>query len=646
VLHPNTAAHRSGERPSTTAFAKEKKPMQLRFVTPISVLLVSCSSPDPMIGTLDRSSLRAIHLASGAPAVDLFIEGEATPRIRALSFGQASPYLDVAAGSNAIHAASGGQRLATIEANLEQGRTYSSVILGDRTITFDDSTDGLRMIHAVPGAPAIDVWDVDGKAKLTTVSYGQAALAPKVSRVGFDIDGDASADMIFQIPPGAGAIDAFALPDEADGMMVKSFYSDGSSQDCMQQPLDPAQIRVLHLSPDAPNVDVFADGERAIENLPFARSTAFLEIPSGDYRFDVTAAGGASAVLSVDLSLEPNTSITAVAFGPLAQLGALAIPEIREPAAFGVRIRIVHAAFGVGEVDVINETNGEVLLDDVSFGAVGPAIEAPSGTHTLGLDLDDDANPELTFELPELIQGASANIFAVADSEGAFLIVQLFDGTTIRVDPRHVTPPPPAPKAFVRAVHLSPDAPAVNAFIGGDPNAAVSAIQFKQATATLEVDAGETRIDVSAGAIEESVLSVSGLMLEENANYTVAVYDRLHQVKALAIADDLSSPADGMIRIRAIHTAAGVGTVNVLAGTTVLYAGLEFGTAGDAIEVPAGAYTIGLDIDADHQADLYFDVPHLPAGTIANVFAVTDSWGNASLFAQLGDGAFADVPAR
>jgi hypothetical protein len=618
--------------------------MNMRFVTTLSALLLSaCSSPDPVTPTASRASLRAIHLAPDTPAVDLFVGGESSPSVRTLEFGAATPYLDLPAGRNLIDVANGGQRLTTIEVNLEAARRYTTIVLDDGTLTVDDETNALRLVHAAKDAPPIDVWDAAEGIKLLTIGYGRAGLLPKVSRLGFDVDADGAADMIFTIPPGEGAIDAFAVGG-ADGMIVKSFYSDGTSKDCDREPAPPARIRVLHLSPDAPNVDVYAGGARVVEDLAFARSTAFLEVPSGDYTFEVTAAGDTGAVLTAELTLLPDESYTAVAFGPLQQIGALALPELREPAAGGIRIRLVHAAFGVGQVDVIDQSSGEVLLDDVDFGAVGPALEAPAGTHTLGLDLDDDGGSELIFDLPELIEGASANIFAVADAEGAFLLVQLFDGTTIRVAPRHVIVP--QPKAFVRAVHLSPDAPAVNAFIDGEPTAAVSGIQFKQATGTLEIDAGETQIDVSAGAIEESVLRVEGLALEENQSYTIAVFDRLHAVKALALADDLSPPASGMIRIRAVHTAAGVGSVNILAGTSLLYQDLAFGAAGDAIEVPAGAYTIGLDVNDDHHADLLFDLPHLGEGTIANVFAVTDLHGAASLFAQLGDGTYADVPSR
>ena len=105
---------------------------------------------------------------------------------------------------------------------------------------------------------------------------------------------------------------------------------------------------------------------------------------------------------------------------------------------------------------------------------------------------------------------------------------------------------------------------------------------------------------------------------------------------------NLSPVSDGNIRLRAIHAADGVGAVDIAAiaadgSATPLYTGVDFGVVGDYLEVPAIEYTIGFDVNADATSDLYCDVPALPAGTIANVFAVLDG-DEFFLLAQL-DGA-------
>ena len=107
--------------------------------------------------------------------------------------------------------------------------------------------------------------------------------------------------------------------------------------------------------------------------------------------------------------------------------------------------------------------------------------------------------------------------------------------------------------------------------------------------------------------------------------------------------DDYEGLASGQIRIRAIHTAPAVGEVDIwnipeTGDPAPLYENVPFGAAGDYLDVPASAYTLGFDVDDDATPDVIFDVPALEAGTVANVFATNDDAGNVFLVAQLADG--------
>jgi hypothetical protein len=206
-----------------------------------------------------------------------------------------------------------------------------------------------------------------------------------------------------------------------------------------------ARVRVLHLSPDAPGVDVFANGgdEPVVENLEFPDGTPYLSVPPGTYTFDVSASGSSAddAVLTVeDLELEAGGSYTAVAFDELSSISALALVDDYEGLAPGdIRIRAVHAASTVGEVDIWDVTTPSAaapLYEDVPFGVAGDALDVPAGAYSVGIDVDDDATPDLTFDLPALPGGTVANLYAVAADGDVFLVAQLPDGTTARIDPR------------------------------------------------------------------------------------------------------------------------------------------------------------------------------------------------------------------
>ena len=89
------------------------------------------------------------------------------------------------------------------------------------------------------------------------------------------------------------------------------------------------ELRALHLSPDAPPVDIFVnDGTpAAVTNLAFTQGTGFVPVPAGTVNVKVSASPGAlnAAVLDVDLPIAAGDSVSAVAFDSLSGIQALAL---------------------------------------------------------------------------------------------------------------------------------------------------------------------------------------------------------------------------------------------------------------------------------------------------------------------------------
>jgi hypothetical protein len=93
----------------------------------------------------------------------------------------------------------------------------------------------------------------------------------------------------------------------------------------------------------------------------------------------------------------------------------------------------------VGQVDIWNiPATGapSPLYTDVDYGVAGGAMDLPAGAYTIGFDVDNDANPDVVFDLPSLPAGTVANVFAVSEGSTVFLIAQLQDGTVARIDAR------------------------------------------------------------------------------------------------------------------------------------------------------------------------------------------------------------------
>ncbi|UCE02118.1 MAG: DUF4397 domain-containing protein [Candidatus Latescibacterota bacterium] len=205
-------------------------------------------------------------------------------------------------------------------------------------------------------------------------------------------------------------------------------------------------------------------------------------------------------------------------------------------------------------------------------------------------------------------------------------------------------------QAKLRVLHLSPDAPGVDVFLNSASTPVVSNLEFQSGTAYVLVDAGSYRIDIAAhgDAIDQAVLTVPSLALDADRSYTAVAYNSLFQIAPLALVDELEGLASDKIRVRAIHTAVGIGQVDIWnipssGAPSILYEDVDFSAVGPYFDLPAGAYTLGFDVNNDATPDVVFSLPALPGGTIANVFAVTDQSGTPFLLAQLQDGSVARI---
>lgn len=183
-----------------------------------------------------------------------------------------------------------------------------------------------------------------------------------------------------------------------------------------EEPDADASLRVAHLAPDAPNVDVYVAGDAVLEDVPFRAASDYLELPADEYPIEITAAGDPDTVVFDEDVSVPAGEFTAAALGELAdenQPFGLEVYEddISDPGE-NARVRLVHAAPDAPNVDVT--VDGEPLFEDVPFGAAG-AVEVPADDYELEIrPATDDVDGDVvaTFDLsPE--PGTVYTAFAV-----------------------------------------------------------------------------------------------------------------------------------------------------------------------------------------------------------------------------------------
>jgi hypothetical protein len=149
---------------------------------------------------------------------------------------------------------------------------------------------------------------------------------------------------------------------------------------------DPANVRVVHASPDAPAVDILVnDTIRVFADVAFGEATDYASVPANVYNVKVVPAGAppSSAVIDGDLNLFFNTDYTVVAVDSVSNITPLVLVDSNEPAPFqSSRLRFVHASLDAPAVD-IKIIDGPFLFQNVEFKGVGDYVTVPSGIYSL-----------------------------------------------------------------------------------------------------------------------------------------------------------------------------------------------------------------------------------------------------------------------
>jgi len=171
-----------------------------------------------------------------------------------------------------------------------------------------------------------------------------------------------------------------------------------------------ARLRVLHASPDAPNVDVYVDGTKVLPNVPYPALSQYLSLAAGQHRIQVNAAGTTTTVIDASPSLGANAAYTAIAAGFLANIEPLLATDETAAAATGqARLRVIHASPDAGPVDIL--VNGQVVLSNVAFGAISNYLSVPAGTYTVQVNATGTSTTAIT---ATVTLAAQSNYSAVA----------------------------------------------------------------------------------------------------------------------------------------------------------------------------------------------------------------------------------------
>lgn len=182
-----------------------------------------------------------------------------------------------------------------------------------------------------------------------------------------------------------------------------------------------ARVRVLHGSPDAPAVDVFVDGNKAIPNLAFGSITDYVTLPAGAHNVKVFPApsdGTGTPVIEADLTLEAGKDYTVAAANVLASIE----PEVyvdnnAAPAAGTGHVRVIHLSPDAPAVDIFAEGAG-VVVPNLAFKAASDYLPLNAATYNIQVRVAGTETVALNVGAVPVEAGKVYTVFAIGLANG------------------------------------------------------------------------------------------------------------------------------------------------------------------------------------------------------------------------------------
>ena len=404
-----------------------------------------------------------------------------------------------------------------------------------------DTTTQIRVIHASPDAPKVDVL-VDGTAALQDVDYAVGSGLIDLDAGMRDIEvqgilpGDTRATVIGPVSLDLLAdsrYDILAINDVAviEPLVISNLESSVTPGS--------ARAQVVHATPDAPTVDVYvtepgADLATAVPlgSFSFRESLGPVEVPAGAYQIRVTLLGDPDTVVfdsgqidltdGADLLLAAieNTSTGGHPVNLLVMDGAGSslIQDSNTPAA----ARVIHNSPDTPAVDVVvNNDFTAPLVEDLLFPTATDYVTVPPADYNVKVTAAN--NPGLVAIDADLT--LDAGVFYSVYAKDFFANV----APLVLIDDQR----PVATEAKIRLIHGSPSAGPVDIYLSapGDDLATLtpnfSNVPFDADTGYISLTGGDYRVRVTPTGTQTVAIDTGTISLADGRIYTAVARDNV-----------------------------------------------------------------------------------------------------------------------
>lgn len=279
----------------------------------------------------DTAQVRVAHLASDAPAVDIAPDG-GEALIEALAYPDTTDFMALPDGAYDLEIRPAGTTDVAFdipEISVDDGVSYTVFAvgsLGDGSFAVVPAVDaalaGVRVGHFSADAPNVDVY-ADGSAILSDVPFGVLSDYLFVPAGSYQIQ---------VVPTGASLEEGPVVIDAELAFEGATLTTVAATNDLANitaavikdRPVTPdtegAKVRVVHLSANAPAVDIAPDGSgkksAIVKKLKYGKAKGYLDVPAGEVDLEVRPTGKKKAAFDISaLTLEDGKAYSAIAIG-------------------------------------------------------------------------------------------------------------------------------------------------------------------------------------------------------------------------------------------------------------------------------------------------------------------------------------------
>lgn len=401
-----------------------------------------------------------------------------------------------------------------------------------------------------------------------------------------------------------------------------------------------ANIRVVHASPDAPTVDILANGSplSTKTDLDYQQATAWLPVAPASYDVAVEAnlPGDDANVLELTATLESEKTYTVLAIGSVGgeTLETLIVQNDLTSVGDGnVRAQVVHGAPMAPEVDVYvtapnTDLASEQPLATLAYKDFTGRVEVSAGDYQIRITAAGTTT--VVYDSGSLALAAGSDLLITATQNVATgaspvaLVVATGEGSATLLDKD--TP------AAIRAIHGVADAPAVDV-IANNALTLFDGAPFKGVTDYLEVAADDYLIDIAADA-DNSVVVIDDapITLEAGMRYTALANNNLENIDLDLIVDTPRAIATAA-QVRIFHASQATPAVDIyvtadgeIADESPAFTNVSYMTDMLAetgyVQLAAGDYVVTVTPTGTKDEAIETGVLSLAGGEIYTAFAV------------------------